>query len=60
MTINMICDHCEQLIDPEINGGARLRLGKKEYVFHLCDRCQELLRQQVGDVFLKDSTWREV
>ena len=59
MTINMICDRCEKLVDPEINGGARLRLGKKEYIFHLCETCQDLLRAQVRDDFLKNE-WREM
>ena len=60
MTIKMICDRCGVLVDPEINGGARLRLGKKEYVFHLCEACQELLRTQVRDEFLTSSEWREM
>lgn len=56
----MYCDHCDDLIDPEINGGVRLKLGKKEYVFHLCDQCQVLLRNEIKEVFLEGSYWREV
>lgn len=58
--IEMYCDHCDDLIDPEINGGVRLKLGKKEYVFHLCDQCQVLLRNEIKEVFLEGSYWREV
>ena len=60
MAIEMYCDHCDDLIDPEINGGVRLKLGKKEYVFHLCEKCQILLRNEVKEVFLEGSYWREV
>lgn len=59
MTINMICDRCEKLVDPEINGGARLRLGKREFVFHLCEHCQEALRREIEGTFLT-ILWREV
>lgn len=60
MAIEMYCDHCDELIDAEISGGVRLKLGKKEYVFHLCALCQNLLRQEVKDVFLNGAPWREV
>lgn len=60
MAIEMYCDHCEVFISPEVNGGVRLKLGKKEYVFHLCDKCQVLLRNDIKVVFLDDREWREV
>jgi hypothetical protein len=41
MTIEMYCDHCGNLIEADKNGGCRIRLGKKEYSFHLCPEHQE-------------------
>lgn len=59
MAIEMYCDHCNEFIEPEVNGGVRLKLGKKEFVFHLCQDCQVLLRNEIKEVFLAGSTWRE-
>jgi RNase P subunit RPR2 len=56
----MYCDHCDDLVDENVNGGVRLKLGKKEYVFHLCGPCQELLKKDVKEVFLEKSEWREI
>lgn len=58
--IEMYCDHCDELVDPDVNGGVRLKLGKKEFVFHLCDSCQELLRKKVKEDFLEGTAWREL
>ncbi len=60
MAIEMFCDHCDDLVDEHINGGVRLKLGKKEYVFHLCEQCQNLLKKEVKEVFLAEADWREV
>jgi RNase P subunit RPR2 len=60
MAIEMFCDHCEKLIPHDINGGVRLKLGKKEYTFHLCGECQVLLRKEIKEVFLDGADWREV
>jgi RNase P subunit RPR2 len=60
VTITMTCDHCKEVVSPDINGGVRLRLGKKEYVFHLCDECQELLRRHIKENFLNGSSWKEI
>ena len=59
MAIAMTCDHCKKLIDPEIVGGVRLKMGKKEYTFHLCGDCQVLLRKEVKDKFLGGAGWKE-
>ena len=60
MAIEMYCDRCDNLIAEEVPGGVRLKMGKKEYVFHLCETCQKLLRLQVKDSFIKGSDWREI
>ena len=60
MAIEMFCDRCRQLIDPDISGGVRLKMGRKEYVFHLCAECQQLLRTEVKEVFLGGVEWKEV
>lgn len=57
--IEMYCDHCDELIDENVNGGVRLKLGKKEYVFHLCAQCQALLKKDIKEVFLDGASWRE-
>ena len=59
MAIEMFCDRCEELVDENINGGVRLKMGKKEYIFHLCADCQVLLRKEIKDVFLGGAAWRE-
>lgn len=59
MAIDMYCDRCEQLIDPQINGGVRLKMGRKEYTFHLCELCQQKLRTEVKEVFLGGAAWKE-
>lgn len=56
--IEMYCDHCEELIDEAVSGGVRLKTGKKEYTFHLCERCQGKLRKQVL-AFIQGGPWRE-
>lgn len=58
MAIEMYCDHCDDLIDENVNGAVRLKTGSREVVFHLCARCQQNLRMIVRE-FIKDSTWRE-
>jgi len=58
MAIEMFCDRCETLIDHTVNGGVRLKMGKREYVFHLCGACQQLLREEV-QAFLKAGEWKE-
>lgn len=60
MAIEMFCDRCKQLVDPSINGGVRLKVGKKEYIFHLCGDCQEDLRKEVKEEFLGGANWKEV
>lgn len=60
MSIEMKCDACEMIIPPEINGGVRLKMGKKEYVFHLCAACQNDLREEIKEEFLSGRDWREV
>jgi len=61
MSIEMFCDRCEELIDENVPGGVRLKMGKKEYVFHLCEGCQGLLKIEVKKNFInKDSDWREI
>ena len=59
MAIEMFCDRCKQLIDQEVNGGVRLKMGKREFVFPLCAECQQLLRKEVKDVFLGGVAWKE-
>lgn len=58
MAIEMYCDHCDELIDEDVNGAVRLKTGSREVVFHLCADCQQKLRQMTRN-FIKDSTWRE-
>lgn len=58
MAIAMTCDHCKKLIDPNVSGGVRLKMGGKEYTFHLCSDCQELLRVEVKDTFLGGRPWK--
>lgn len=58
--IEMYCDRCDKLVEPDVNGGVRLKLGKKEYVFHLCDPCQGLLLKEIKKSFADGNTWREV
>jgi len=60
MAIEMYCDRCEDLVNPNVSGGVRLKMGKKEYVFHLCLACQALLQKEVKEVFLKGAEWREM
>lgn len=57
--LECFCDHCDEFVQPDINAGVRLKLGKKEYVFHLCAACQELLKREVKEVFLDGASWRE-
>lgn len=57
--IEIFCDHCEDFVDPQVPAGVRLKLGKKEYVFHLCDKCQELLKNEIKEVFLDGADWSE-
>lgn len=59
MAIKMSCDRCRQLIDPEVNGGVRLKMGRKEYTFHLCAGCQQDLRRELKEDFLNGSEWKE-
>lgn len=58
--IEMYCDRCDRLVEPDVNGGVRLKLGKKEYVFHLCETCQGKLLKEIGQTFTEGNTWREV
>lgn len=60
MAIDMYCDHCEELVPENEPGGVRLKMGKREYVFHLCLTCQELLRKEIKEQFLDNNAWREV
>lgn len=57
--IRMSCDRCGALVDPDINGAVRLKMGKKEYVFHLCLTCQTELRREVKEDFLAGAAWKE-
>jgi hypothetical protein len=45
MTLLMYCDHCGDEIDAGINGGVRVRTGKRELAFHLCEEHQDALRE---------------
>lgn len=56
--ITMHCDACGGEIPQNVNGGARLKLGNREYVFHLCQQDRDKLRDLVND-FLDASPWQE-
>ena len=58
MAIKMFCDKCLNRIDPNVSGGVRLKMGGREFIFHLCTDCQVLLRKEVKENFLS-SDWRE-
>lgn len=59
MTIRMLCDHCGEEIAADVNGGVRVRTGKRELAFHLCGAHQVILREFIND-FCKKGTAREV
>lgn len=58
--IEMFCDRCDKLIPENVPGGVRLKMGKVEYVFHLCGDCQEKLRVEIKRTFMEGSDWREI
>lgn len=43
MALLMTCDACGREVPGDFNGSVRVRLGKVEYAFHLCEGHQEAL-----------------
>ena len=51
--IEMYCDSCGCLVDADVHGAVRLKMGRKEFTFHLCGACQDDFEKHLQELVTK-------